>query len=254
MKHFGILLSCLLVGQAWAASTVDMSGELKAESKGENITLEDSFASHLKQSLSQRMKLESKLFDIKVSNLLVMPPVKEGSKVELVELFAIGSNGATRMDGLISIPANILVDKKTIQEVTLSGLVKVNGPVWVAASSIPRAKVVQQDSLRLTKMPWSRLPSNAFLTKKEDLVGRALKRTVSRGAIIYPDILKGRDAVKNGDAVVLTIQSGPGVTIRSRALAKQAGSIGDVIRVEQPETRKELRAIITGRNKVEVQL
>ncbi len=248
MKKMWILLSCFWSFTAWAAtSTSPISG-------AKSSSLEAEFSAQLKEQLSQRMNLQSDLFDVEVSNLMIVPPVSNNSKIELLEIFALGSSGSSRVDGLLSIPANIRIDSKSIEEVTLSGVVKVTGPVWVASAALVRDQVVSEESITLTKMPWSRLPSNAFLTSQSDLVGRALRRSVSRGGILYSGILKGRSAVKIGASVVLTVQSGPGVMIRSRAFAKEAGSVGDFIKVEQPETKKILQAVITGPNKVEVQL
>jgi len=246
VKMVWILLSCF-----WSVSTLASSASsvpMKVKS------LEHSFADLLVGQMSSKMDLDSSLFEVTVSNLLIMPPVEASDKIELLEIFALGTHGSSRIDGLISVPASIRINQQSIEEVTLSGLVKVTGPVWVAASTLNRDQVISADSMRLTTMPWSRLPSNAFLTSQSDLNGRALKRTVSRGSILYPELLRGPSAVKIGSAVVLTVQSGPGVIIRSRALAKQAGSIGEVIRVEQLETKKIVRGLITGPNKVEVQL
>lgn len=257
----------LLVGFLSLASAAVASPQIAQNSNGLNqgeqikpgaaelLKLGTAFEGQLKKSLVQSMGLNEELFQISVSGLSTTPSFLDlDYELELVEIFGVGTQGASRVDGLISIPANIKINNERIEEVILSAAVKVTGPVWVAAENLHRGEVINRQKLRLTQLPWSRVPTHVLMTRAEDLEGRSIKYAVQQGAFVSKENLGKKNIIKNGDAVSLTIQSGPGVFIRSRAIAKQGGKLGDVIRVEQPQTRKTVRAVVVGAKKVEVQL
>lgn len=230
---------------------------LNAEEQGRvhKTSLQIQAAQFIQQEIAQEMGLEHELFEVSMNNLMLMPPVDEKAEsIELMEIYSLGMGGATRLDGLISLPSTVKINNEKIVEVTLTGALQVIGPVWVSKGRVVQGQTLSENDLLLTKMPWSRLPTGAFLMGKDQLVGKVLKRSAMRGSVLFPAILKEPYAVKRGEAVSLTIQSGPGVFIRSRAVATQSGGVGEMITIEQPQTRRKLRALVTGSKKVEVQL
>lgn len=231
------------------------SSELALEKLDSEQVLVEQFQTALKNEIVAKMGLPENLFQVKVENFSTVPHIDfSKNSVDLVEIFGVGTGGSSRLDGLLSVPANIKLNKTRIEEVTLSAAVKVTGPVWVAAENLHRGEVINRQKLRLTQLPWSRVPTHVLMTRAEDLEGRSIKYAVQKGAFVSVENLGRKDMIKNGEAVSLTIQSGPGVFIRSRAIAKQGGKLGDIIRVEQPQTKKTVRAVVVGSKKVEVQL
>lgn len=222
---------------------------------GEELSLEKQFSQKLQQHFADRMNLSPSDFEVNVNNLIIYPEPAQGrSGLRLVEIMGLGSNGSQRFDGLFAVSSTLQNANQQISEHQISGIMSVVGPVWVSAAILNRGKIVGESDLALTRLPWRNLASGVALSSKNEMVGRSVKRFVGRGAPLFADLLEEVASVNPGDLVELTVQSGPGVMIRSRAVAKQKGRVGDYIRVEQADTRKPLQVLVTGNKEVEVRL
>jgi flagella basal body P-ring formation protein FlgA len=108
--------------------------------------------------------------------------------------------------------------------------------------------------LQLARLSRRSLPTGAALRTPADLTARRGRQTKNAGVALHLGQLDEAPAVKAGDVVEITVISGNGVLIRTRAVARAGGRIGDVIRVEQSDTQKTLSAVISGLRKAEVRL
>jgi len=228
----------------------------RASNRTESPSLEGQFVARLRTSFAERMDLPADIFDVRAENLVFFPPLPLGlaRQPELLDVMGIGSAGASRIDGLFTMSVTLKYPDGTVREHQVSGLMQVSGPVWVAKQTLNRGHVLAADDLAMQRLPWSQLATGVALTRKDELVGRASRSLIQVGAPLYAAVLEIAPSVKTGDLVELTVQSGPGVMIRSRAVARQTGRVGDFIRVEQSDTRKPLQALVTGDKTVEVQL
>lgn len=218
-------------------------------------SLEEQFEDKLQHYFSDRMNVSASEFEVNVANLVIYPEINEGRDgAKLIEIMGLGSSGSQRFDGLFTVSSTMQNIRNQISEHQISGIMSVTGPVWVSSAILNRGKVIDDSDLALIRLPWKNLATGVALTSKNDMVGRSVKRFIGRGASISNDLLEESPSVKAGDIVELTVQSGPGVMIRSRAVAKQKGRVGDYIKVEQSDTRKLLQALVTGEKQVEVQL
>ena len=119
-----------------------------------------------------------------------------------------------------------------------------------AARPIAAGSVVAADDVRETVGPIDgeligRLPGAA------DVVGHTTVRGVARDGVMTARIVRVPPAVRSGDRVVIRAIV-LGVEARGVATAQQSGAIGDVIRLVNPETRRQLKGRIVGKNEVEV--
>jgi flagella basal body P-ring formation protein FlgA len=218
-------------------------------------SLEEQFSQKLKHYFADRMNLSANDFEVHVTNLIIYPEPAQGrAGLRLVEIMGLGASGSQRFDGLFTVSSTLQNANQQISEHQISGMMSVVGPVWVSAGILNRGKIVKESDLALIRLPWRNLASGVALSNKNEIVGRSVKRFVGRGEALFADLLEEAASVNVGDLVELTVQSGPGVMIRSRAVAKQKGRVGDYIRVEQADTRKPLRGLVTGNKEVEVRL
>lgn len=245
-KFFWVLMLSLNAGVLSAMNR-------PAEKRG---NVEAQFVSRLRETFGERMGLPADSFDVRAENLFFFPAIAPEAlaQAEVLEVMGLGTAGAQRVDGLFTMSVSLRYADRSVREHQVSGLLHVTGPVWVAKDVLNRGRMVDAQSIALIRMPWAQLASGVALTRKEDLVGRSLRKLVGRGTPLLTGFLEAPASVKLGDVVELTVQSGPGVMIRSRAVAKQTGRVGEFIRVEQSDTRKPLQALITGDKSVEVQL
>jgi flagella basal body P-ring formation protein FlgA len=219
-------------------------------------SVEAQFVSRLKQTFAAKMVLPAESFDVRAENLTFFPAVSPEafSGAEILDVMGLGTAGASRVDGLFTMSLTLKYLDQSVREHQVSGLMHVTGPVWVSKGILNRGRILAASDIELVRLPWSQLATGVALTRKEDLVGRSVRKYLASGTPLFGSFLETAASVNMGDTVELTVQSGPGVMIRSRAVAKQSGRVGEFIRVEQSDTRKPLQALVTGDKSVEVQL
>jgi flagella basal body P-ring formation protein FlgA len=214
--------------------------------------LKEGFETSFRAQLSHMLGQPSDLVTVNLE-LSRVEPTPAFEKADSVQVLGIGSTGSSRLDGLVSLPVVVVADGRS-HDLLVSGVLSVTGPVVTARAALVRGQVVGEGDLVMSRLPWRLLPSGAAGTSISSIVGRRVRNFVAAGTPVYGALVDEPFAVKSGDVVELTVLSGPGVMIRSRALARQEGRMGDMVRIEQQDTKKALRGVITGDKKVEVRL
>lgn len=120
----------------------------------------------------------------------------------------------------------------------------------VAARDLERgARLVGADvevrEAELVGIPLRRLP------QMEQIIGGRTLRTVKAGTILLPGAVAVRRAVEAGDEVTVVALVGE-AEVSARLVAADGGEPGAVIRVTNPDTRRDLRARVVGEGRVEV--
>ena len=214
--------------------------------------LQKKLVDSIRSNLAKRMGRDESEYDVAIESLTAMPGLS--SKITgPILLLGLGSQGSQRLEGLFNLNLSIPTERGN-QEIQVSGLLKVTGPVVVAKNNLPHGHKIAEEDLQVMRLPWRGLSNGIPGTAMADLVGQRTRTHIGVGTAIHPDLLDEPLAFQSGDLVELLIQSGPGVMIRSRGIAKQEGRVGDTIRIEQPDTKKKLSAIIRGPKSVEVNL
>jgi flagella basal body P-ring formation protein FlgA len=85
----------------------------------------------------------------------------------------------------------------------------------------------------------------------EEIIGAQTVRDLAAGEIVTSRVARIEPAVRSGDRVVVRAAIGA-VQVTGTATAQQTGKIGDVIRVINTDSRRALRARVTGKGEVEV--
>jgi flagella basal body P-ring formation protein FlgA len=128
--------------------------------------------------------------------------------------------------------------------------VVVTDKVLVARRTLPRGHVLVKDDLVAEQRDVSRLVSG-YLSKVEDLLGQRLKTQLIAGRMLTPAMLQADIAVKRGQAVTLTINSG-GISIQTGGKALMDGAINQRIKVENTNSGRVVEGIVRSREHVEV--
>ena len=220
---------------------------------------EKAVAESIRQDLVRKTGALTEEFHVEIESLRVTPSLPQFTASSRVEVMGLGSSGARRLDGLFNLSASIFeagdgLNVGQTHEVQLSGVLKVTGPVYIAKNNLPRGRILETNDLSRIVMPWRTLPTGAAGVPVAELLGRRVRAMIVAGEPVFPLQLDEPFAVKSGDPVELVVMSGPGVIIRSRGIAKQEGRVGDLIRIEQPDTKKVLSGQIVGDKSVEVRL
>lgn len=93
--------------------------------------------------------------------------------------------------------------------------------------------------------------SGAYLTDPRQAEGMILRANIRAGAPILTALLDRPVIVHRGDTVVLTLFDSA-MTIRSSVVAMEDGRAGDRILVENPESKKTVRAAVADSGAVEI--
>ncbi len=128
--------------------------------------------------------------------------------------------------------------------------VKVMAKVVVARNSLPRGNIIGPDDITVELKDISSL-HRGYLEKPESAVGKKLRQRVQRDQVLTPSQLDTPLTVKRNNRVIIQASSKT-VQIRMIGKALQNGSLGQVIRVKNVSSDREIDAKIIAPGIVEV--
>ncbi len=92
----------------------------------------------------------------------------------------------------------------------------------------------------------------AYLTNLDTCTGMVAKRSIPEGGVISPEALISPLLVHSGAVVTIEVRT-PNILIRTLGKAKQPGRRGDIIRVENIQSKKVIYAKVASKNLVTVE-
>jgi len=124
---------------------------------------------------------------------------------------------------------------------------QVNRTVWVSTQSLKRGTVLLAGMFKQIEMP---VPSyeTRFVGDERDMLNMELQRDLPPNTPLRQQDLKSTTMVKRGQQVLVAVGEGKGFLITVRAEAQQDGTLGDQIRLKNPESGRFLSAVVTGMN------
>ncbi|ROT99712.1 flagella basal body P-ring formation protein FlgA [Marinobacter sp. R17] len=132
----------------------------------------------------------------------------------------------------------------------LSATLEIRGPGLVAARPLSRGERITGGMIATQPVVINSVRRGA-ITRREDLVGLEVRRSVNSGTIFTPDVVTQPDAVSRGDHVIIVARSGS-IAVQSRGKALGDGRVGEQIMVQNLRSEKTLRAQVTSPGHVEV--
>jgi len=124
--------------------------------------------------------------------------------------------------------------------------------VLVVKQNLPRGSILQASDIETRRLDISRL-SNGYFTDKREILGKLLKRSLRRGDILTNGMLEVRKLVKRGEIVTIMASSNT-LAIRVKGQALMDGRKGDVIRVKNHSSKREIQAIVVATGIVKVSM
>ena len=104
--------------------------------------------------------------------------------------------------------------------------------------------------MMMQTMDVTSLPANAVLAL-DDIKGQRARRNIGPRTVLRKDQIEFPPAVKKGDRVLIVAQSG-GLRITTTGEVKNAGKVGDRIRVQNLDSNKTLFARVIDARTVQV--
>lgn len=144
------------------------------------------------------------------------------------------------------------VNGREVRKVRIFGHIDICREVVCMTHSMRRHEVIQEDDLCTARRNISRI-SNAAISDIREAVGKRLVSSVRAGEIIKRDMVELTPIIKKGDRVAI-IADTEMLLIRARGEAMEGGAEGEMIRVRNSKSKKEVYARVIDASTVQLEL
>lgn len=118
--------------------------------------------------------------------------------------------------------------------------------------ALTRNTVLSDDDISLQKMNINRLPSGYF-DDLEQLKGKVLTQSLSKGAVLTQHHIKLPMAIKRGQRVTVIARNSV-IEVRMEGTALSKGAIGERIKVKNMKTKRIIEGVIINKHLISVNL
>lgn len=122
--------------------------------------------------------------------------------------------------------------------------------IAVLTRAVGRGEAVNGADITVERRPRDSVPADA-LADPRDVAGRIARRALGPGMSLRAGDLAKPEIVARGEMVTLVYEV-PGMMLTARGKASEAGGIGDVIPVLNPQSKRTVQATIAGPGRVTV--
>ncbi|MCC6446101.1 MAG: flagellar basal body P-ring formation protein FlgA [Armatimonadetes bacterium] len=155
-----------------------------------------------------------------------------------------------RPGGTAAVPVEVSLNGKLYKSVPVTVRVKVMGDVMVAARELSRHQKIQAGDIRFERREITSLTATPL--KEEDVIGKQVKMSVPAGKAIAPESVEDKPAVSKGDKVTVQVVVGS-IRATLTGIARSSAQVGQAIRVQNPDSKKELTGKVIDKGLVEVE-
>mgnify|MGYP001244590476 CR=1 FL=1 len=137
-----------------------------------------------------------------------------------------------------------------LKRATVSGRIERLLAVPVLRNSLKNGDIIGAMDIDWIDLPQNKIPNGTVMAEK-DLIDMTPKRTASAGKPLLLNDRTPPKMVDRGDAVTLVFESGP-MVLTAKGKALQDGAIGDMIRVSNTDSSKNLQGVVTAHREVTI--
>jgi flagella basal body P-ring formation protein FlgA len=155
----------------------------------------------------------------------------------------------TELSGTVPVTVEAWVDGTQVRALSVALKVVPLAEVLVAARLIPRATLLTPEDVRVDQR--GLVAGIEPLREPAAVLGQRAMRTIFPGELILHTLLEFPPLVRRGDIVTLTVQ-GPGLMAVTQGEAREDGKAGQVIRVRNRSSGREVYGQVEGERSVRV--
>lgn len=152
-----------------------------------------------------------------------------------------------RVTGRLSMPGSAATRLKPVR---VSGQLVETAEVVVPLRTIARGETLTAADVTLERRPRD-AQFNDVLGEMKAAVGKVAKRMLVAGSVLRNSDVQREEVVGRGEIVTIVYES-RGVAISLRGRANEAGAVGDVISITNPQSKRVLQGTVTGPGRVNV--
>jgi flagella basal body P-ring formation protein FlgA len=177
-----------------------------------------------------------------------MEVVVESAAREPVAVRTLSYNGASgRFEATFVVPGSRALELSPAKVVgNVSDIVRVP----VLSRAVLKGDVVTANDVTLERRRRSELAQDV-VTDIAKIAGNAARRAMGRGSLIREADVQRPEAVERNATILMTFEQ-PGLQLAMRGRALAGGAVGDVIQVQNINSKKTVEAVITGPNRAAV--
>lgn len=138
----------------------------------------------------------------------------------------------------------------TAASIKVSGRAQVVEAIPVLKNRITAGQVISRNDVEWLQVPANRYGAG-FIDRFDDLIGQTPRRALAAGMPIRAADIGKPEVITKNSLVTMVVQA-PGLTITTTGRAMESGSIGDVVQVMNPQSKRTIQATVTGTNLVQV--
>lgn len=143
------------------------------------------------------------------------------------------------------------IDGQVIKNFSVRGTLKAMAPVVVATANLQRDDLITDAQIRLEPMDISALRTPCL--SKDQVIGKKVLRAIKSGTAIELANVEFPPVVKKGALVKILAQKN-GIELTATGVAKTDGKEGEIIKVKNVSSEKEIFCRVTAPGLVEVQI
>ncbi|MDF1615418.1 flagellar basal body P-ring formation chaperone FlgA [Desulfurivibrio dismutans] len=154
--------------------------------------------------------------------------------------------------GRQSLQVTLLVNGRAEARLRLNANLQRMGKVVMTTRRINRGEVISPDDLTVHRRDISML-DGSIIDDPRQAAGKQLRTTLQAGAIVYQNLLEKPPLVRRGDRVTIRATTGR-VQVNAPGEVREIGAEGDLIRVRNLMSRREIMARVVNGGLVETEL
>lgn len=225
-----------LASEGIELSNVTFSGAEAVTVSVESITFTGKeIAEKAKEYLVSRLPWDNEDVLIELERLpadIIVPKGQRGVRLE------ISDTDKNKDRGPIQLCVSAIVDDKVFSKFRVFFRVRIFENVVVTRKKLGRMEILNESALFLKRTETTSLPGITF-NNMGDLVGKRTIRPIHPYSVVTFDMVETPPAIRKGDVVKLLIKN-ENFMVVTKGISKEAGKKGEVIRVKNFDSRKEL--------------
>ena len=153
--------------------------------------------------------------------------------------------------GKKQVTAAILHEGKEQGQVKMTGELRLFGTVVNTTKRLTRNDIIASDDIAAKRQDISMLDAGRIQDPKQ-AIGQKLKTSLPAGAILYAQVLDAPTLVNRGERVTIMAKS-QAIQITAPGEARNSGALGEMVRVKNLTSRREIQARVLSAGVVEAE-
>src|ERR1700730_17588248 len=149
-----------------------------------------------------------------------------------------------RFEANVEVPGSSTLRKKPVR---VSGMIFETAEGVTLARALARGETIRENDIAIERRPKAEAADT--IRQADAAIGQAARRELRAGQFLRAADLMKPELVSRGDTVTLVFES-PGVPLTMQAKAIETGTLGDLVQVLNPQSKRIVQATVDGPGRV----